>query len=272
MIRSDFHTHTTFSDGKNTPEEMVLEAIARGMDSLGFSDHSYVPFDPEGCLHPETELLYRREIARLKQKYAGQINILCGVEMDFDSPGNADAYDYVIGSVHYVTVGGEHYGVDISPEETLRCIKCAFGGDFDSYAEAYYEKVAELTDSRHTRPHIIGHFDLLTKYKNSGVCPNESSPRYQRAVRAALNAVATSGASIEINTGAMSRNWRDIPYPHSDILAEISRLNGIVVLSSDAHQAMHLCFAFEQAQEILKKSGFSGASFTDAAGTTHTQC
>lgn len=271
MIRSDFHTHTTFSDGKNTPEEMVLQAIARGMDTLGFSDHSYVPFDPVGCLHPETELLYRREIARLKQKYAGQIKILCGVEMDFDSPGNADAYDYVIGSVHYVTVGGEHYGVDISPEETLRCVKYAFGGDFDSYTEAYYEKVAALMDSSHPHPQIIGHFDLLTKYKNRGVCPDESSPRYQRSMRAALNAVMSGGASIEVNTGAMSRNWRDTPYPHADILAEICRLNGRILLSSDAHQAKHLCFAFDQTEETLKKIGFASASFRDVSGATHVQ-
>ena len=36
----DLHVHTTFSDGKNTPEEIVLEAIRRGMDTIGFSDHS----------------------------------------------------------------------------------------------------------------------------------------------------------------------------------------------------------------------------------------
>ena len=40
MIRSNYHTHTVFSDGANTPEEMVLAAIDLGLESIGFSDHS----------------------------------------------------------------------------------------------------------------------------------------------------------------------------------------------------------------------------------------
>ena len=40
MIKANFHTHSTFSDGANTPEEMVQTAISLGMTALGFSDHS----------------------------------------------------------------------------------------------------------------------------------------------------------------------------------------------------------------------------------------
>ena len=40
MINSDFHTHTNLCDGRNTPEEMVLAAIARGMDCIGLSGHA----------------------------------------------------------------------------------------------------------------------------------------------------------------------------------------------------------------------------------------
>ena len=45
MTACDFHLHTTFSDGKNTPEEMVLAAIRRGFDTVAFSDHYYSAFD-----------------------------------------------------------------------------------------------------------------------------------------------------------------------------------------------------------------------------------
>ena len=37
MIRRDYHTHTTFCDGKCTAEEMVCAAISFGMDEIGFS-------------------------------------------------------------------------------------------------------------------------------------------------------------------------------------------------------------------------------------------
>ena len=37
MMRADLHVHTTFCDGKNTPEEVVLTAIEMGLCKLGFS-------------------------------------------------------------------------------------------------------------------------------------------------------------------------------------------------------------------------------------------
>ena len=39
----NLHTHSSFCDGKNTPEEIVNYAIARGFDSIGFSSHSFAP-------------------------------------------------------------------------------------------------------------------------------------------------------------------------------------------------------------------------------------
>ncbi len=36
---ANYHTHTTYCDGKNTPEEIVLCAIEKGFTSIGFSGH-----------------------------------------------------------------------------------------------------------------------------------------------------------------------------------------------------------------------------------------
>ena len=60
----DLHMHTVFSDGKNTPEEMVQEAIRLGLDTVGISDHSHL--DPCGMTLEASEE-YRKEIARLKE-------------------------------------------------------------------------------------------------------------------------------------------------------------------------------------------------------------
>ena len=43
----NFHTHSTFCDGKNTAEEMVIAAIEKGFDVLGFSGHCIHPLNPE---------------------------------------------------------------------------------------------------------------------------------------------------------------------------------------------------------------------------------
>ena len=76
----DLHMHTTWSDGKNTPEEMILEAIRLGLETVGISDHS--SGDPCG-MTLEQSADYRAEIAALKEKYAGQIRVLCGLERDY---------------------------------------------------------------------------------------------------------------------------------------------------------------------------------------------
>ena len=43
MIRANFHTHSTFCDGRNTPQQMVDRALELGFVALGFSGH----MDPE---------------------------------------------------------------------------------------------------------------------------------------------------------------------------------------------------------------------------------
>ena len=43
MILEDFHLHTTFSDGKHTPEEMIRAALDMGMKRIGISDHAPTP-------------------------------------------------------------------------------------------------------------------------------------------------------------------------------------------------------------------------------------
>ena len=60
---TNFHTHTVFCDGKNTPEEMVLSAIEKGFTALGFSGHGLTGFDPGYCLRDIAG--YRAEVLRL---------------------------------------------------------------------------------------------------------------------------------------------------------------------------------------------------------------
>ena len=102
MILQDLHVHTTYCDGKNTPEDLVLAALNRGMKCIGFSGHSYTFFDESYCMSKQNTARYRAEIAALKEKYKGKIKILCGVEQDYYSEEPTVGYDYVIGSVHYI--------------------------------------------------------------------------------------------------------------------------------------------------------------------------
>ena len=107
MIQN-MHTHTTFCDGKNTPDEMVRAAIEKGFTSIGFSSHANTVFHDSCEMHGGVED-YKKEITRLKYVYCGVIEIYLGVELDPYAVGVMDmsGYDYRIASVHYSTKNGE---------------------------------------------------------------------------------------------------------------------------------------------------------------------
>ena len=238
----DYHVHTTFSDGRSTPEEMVLAALDRGMEAIGFSDHSYTWFDESYCIPKERLEEYRQTVAGLKAKYAGKIRIYCGIEQDFYSEEPAGCYDYRIGSVHYLKLGGEYIPVDETPEILLDAAKKYFAGDLYALAECYYETVARVVEK--TNADVIGHFDLIAKFNEGNRLFDEGSPRYTAAWQQAVGALISTGKPFEINTGAISRGYRSIPYPAPEIQAEIRRLGGRFVFSSDSHSAGTLCYGF----------------------------
>ena len=43
MKKTNFHTHTTWCDGKDSPETVILAAIGKGFSAIGFSSHAMLP-------------------------------------------------------------------------------------------------------------------------------------------------------------------------------------------------------------------------------------
>lgn len=244
MIRSDFHVHTLFSDGTNTPEEMVVAAIEKGMTAIGFSDHSYTAFDESYCMRKERIEEYCGTVAALREKYRRRIRILCGIEQDFYSDEPTERYDYVIGSVHYLRVRGDYIPVDESPDILRRAAETYFGGDMYRLVDAYYRTVAQVAEK--TRADIIGHFDLITKFNRDGALFCEEDARYRASAEAAVNALVRYGKPFEINTGAVARGYRHHPYPSQPLTEAIAARGGRFILSSDSHTKDTLCFRFDE--------------------------
>ena len=82
-MKADFHTHSTFCDGKDTPAEMCARALELGFEALGFTGHSFTDFDPCG-MSESASAVYRAEIARLKKEYAGRMELYCGVDAELE--------------------------------------------------------------------------------------------------------------------------------------------------------------------------------------------
>lgn len=249
---SNLHTHSIFCDGVNTPEEIVLAAIEKGFCSVGFSGHGYTDFDLRYCMKDTGA--YRAEINRLKVKYKQDIQIYLGAEEDAFCPVKRTDFDYVIGSSHYYCVGGQYYPIDSSYEYFQKCM-ALFNNDPVAMAHAYYQPFCKYIQQR--KPDIVGHFDLITKFDELDTSLFLENDAYHHTAEEYMQYAANSGCLFEVNTGAISRNFRSGPYPYENLLQVLRRNGNGVVLSSDSHAIDTLSFGFEDMKKYLKDMGFT---------------
>jgi histidinol-phosphatase (PHP family) len=256
-ILSTPHAHTKFVDGKNTAREMVEAAIEKGFDSIGFSEHGRQTVDEKYGLSAENEKRYYAEIRALREEYLGRIRIWLGIERDYFSVADRRDVQYVIGSVHYLDAPDGHVAVDGDAQRLLSFMQSAFGGDGVALAKAYYERLADYVVSY--RPDIVGHFDLICKTNGGGRYFDEDGKAYRAVAFEALESMAGTGCLLEINTGAIARGYKDIPYPREAFLKRWRELGGRVIFSSDSHRRETIDCAFELAKELAVNCGYDTA-------------
>ncbi len=252
LQKTNFHTHTLYCDGKNTPEEMVQAAIEKKFVSLGFSSHSYTAYDTGYCMAKEDIPKYQNEIRALQKKYQNQIQIFCGVEQDFYAESGIEGFDYVIGSVHAIAKDGNCYTIDASKAQTNQLVTQEFDGDFLKLAECYFETVAHVVEQ--TDADIIGHFDLITKFYENAAWLEDK--RYRFAAWAAMEHLLQFDKPFEINTGAIYRGFRTEAYPAVWLLKALQKQGGKVLLSSDSHDTHSLGYGFETILSMIQEIGF----------------
>jgi histidinol-phosphatase (PHP family) len=154
--KTDYHIHTTYSDGKAAPEEYIEPAIAAGISEIGFSEHlALFKENQDWVMNPQNIVTYLEYLDYLKSKTDNLI-IKKGLEVDYiegkenETGVFLDGFDldYRIGSVHYL---GERT-VDEGPDFYT-------GKNFDRLFESYFEMVGNAVASGLFD--IIGHCDLI---------------------------------------------------------------------------------------------------------------
>lgn len=246
----DLHTHTYFSDGTCSVEEMVVSAIEKGLSCIGFTDHSYTDFDVSFCIPEEKLEEYRQAVAACKEKYGDKIQVLCGVEQDFFATYSAAGYDYAIGSVHYVKAQDAYIPVDNTAKHILEGTEKYFAGDIYGLLEKYFETVAEFANNPDIT--IVGHFDVVSKFNEPTPLFDTQNPRYIAAWKKAAQALIAAGKIFEINTGAMARGYRTAPYPAQDMIDFIREKGGKLCLGSDSHATGTVGYQFEKYAHLCK--------------------
>jgi histidinol-phosphatase (PHP family) len=253
LNKQNLHVHSTFCDGKDAPAEVVEEAIARGMDSIGFSIHSRVPYSPM-LITDENIENYKREIRRLKSEYKDKIKIFLGVEHDFYSSSSPLGFEYSLIAIHYLKTKNGIRGFDRSLEATVKYVNENFDGDGMAFAKCYYETLAASADG--IKFDIIAHIDLVAKNNEMGRFFDEDSKEYLGYAYDAIAALKGKVPFFEVNTGAISRGYRSSPYPQKELLQELLRCGFGVIITSDCHDKGFLDCHFEEARNMLIENGF----------------
>jgi DNA polymerase (family X) len=202
-LRGDFHMHTTWSDGDDSLEAMIVAAAARGYEYHAISDHSQGR-GPRYGLSPDRIRQQRREIEALGERYG--IRTLCASEVDILPDGSLDYDDGLLAELDLV-IGSVHTATHMSRDDmTARLIRAC---------ENPY-----LT--------IIGH---PTGRRFDG------GPGYEFDCDALFEAAARTGTAMEIDGQA---NRLDLPAP---LARKAKDLGVTLTTDSDAHRTRDLAHA-----------------------------
>ena len=273
----NLHTHTRFSDGSSEPEAYISEALKQGFSTLGFSDHSPVPFENSFAIREEQLQEYVDAILSLKTTspptppllkerglvkgltilLALEVDYIPGLTRDIDYYRAMNCFDYFIGSVHLVKnedTSGLWFidGPDITIYD--KGLEEAFNGDIRKAVTAYYQQVNRMILTQ--KPDIIGHLDKVKMY-NRGRYFSESERWYENLVDETLHLILEKEIVAEVNTRGLYKQRSDTLFPGIEILKKMKILGIPVTISSDAHKPHELSLLYQETAETLKEIGFS---------------
>jgi len=246
---ADYHTHTPLClHAEGLPEAFVDAALAARLTEYGISDHAPQRPEPfDDWRMQEAELPeYFDWIARARAHAAGRIPIRAGLECDWLNGCEAwiedlvsrYAWDYLIGSVHYL---GD-WDFD-NPKWLGRWSQ----SDVDEVWTHYWQTYARMADSGLFD--ILGHPDLVKKFTFR---PAGDLTRFYEPV---IDAIAASGCAIELNTAGWHKPCAEA-YPALGFL-ELACSAGVpLVISSDAHAPQEIARDFGKAIEVAKAAGY----------------
>ncbi len=263
MPWTNYHTHSHFSDGSSAPEDYVISAMEKGFPALGFSEHSPVPFENSWSCQPDSAPEYLAEIQRLKETYAGRIQIYMGLEQDyipfvtrdFDELTKECGLEYCIGSVHFARnpKNQKLWFIDGPRSVFIDGIADIFGGNLEEGIFMYYNQINLMIHSQ--KPDVIGHLDKV-KMHNKGDLFQETDEFYRKAVFRTLDVVKREHSIVEVNTRGWYTGKAEDWYPSDWILEEMFQRKIPITLSSDAHDPSNLDSGFPEVARVLLDIGY----------------
>lgn len=250
LLVTDYHMHTPLcGHATGDPGEYAAQAIKIGLEEIGFSDHApLVSHEAPGITMNIKQLPdYYRMIEEVQSKFKNELRIKMAIEADF-IPGFEDqtksilagyAYDYVIGSVHYI----KDWGFD-NPEQRQQWDEKDVNAVYrDYYALLRLSAQSGMFD-------IMGHVDLVKKF---GQLPTEN---LSDEVEKTAKIFKECGVAVEINTSGLRKPVKEM-YPSLSNLKIYCQAGVPLTFGSDAHNPQDVGCDFEKAVDLARAAGYS---------------
>jgi len=246
----DYHMHTLLcGHAVGEPFEYVEEAIKKGLTEIGFADHAPLVVYPDPLITMSLEQLprYHEMIQGLQKEYKDKgITIRLGIEADF-IPGyegktciltEGFAYDYVIGSVHFI---GDFPFDNPNHKDKLEV------ADIDQVYRDYHALLRQSAESGLFD--ILAHVDLVKKFGNR--------PKHDLSEEITKTAkiFKKAGVVIEVNSSGLRKPVKEI-YPSLADLKIYCQEGVPITFGSDAHAPSEVGFAFDKAIAWAKAAGY----------------
>jgi len=266
-VLTDLHLHLRPDDlDARAQDHFTVENVdryrtvaqERGIAELGVSEHIYRFRQAlDVWQHP----FWRENAVDDLEAYCdfvtGETDLRLGVEADF-VPGREDRtaslleaypFDYVVGSVHFLSDGAvDHPDYDVW--ERSSSAEAVWRGYFETLGEAARSGLFD----------ILAHPDLV-KVWGAGRPRPEGDPR--RYYELAMDGIVESQLAIEVSTAGLRKPAAEI-YPAPAFLQMCLEAGCAVALSSDAHRPGQIGDRYEQALELLDGLGVTQLSVFEA--------
>jgi len=248
-LKVDLHNHTVLCNHAEGELHLYIEeAISKGIDIYGISDHAPMNFDPKYRMSFEQMDSYKKMVFDVKEKYKEKIEILFAYEVDY-LPGFMDKrileadVDYLIGSAHFI----DKWGFD-NPE----FIGKYEGADIDTIWQEYFDIIKDMAETQYFD--IVGHLDLIKvfKYMPKG--------NIVEIAEEALQAIKNADMVLELNVAGYRKPCAE-PYPSKALLERAFQLDIPITFSSDAHKPEKVGLFREDIENFAREVGYTQCAY-----------
>ncbi len=263
MIKIDTHLHTHYSHGKATVEAMFHAARAKGIDIIGFSEHSPRPSShtyPSDYQQRLTDGFanYVNDVQNIRSAHKHEATVLLGLEMDWleghetfsAETVKAHDFDYVIGGIHFLDTWGFDYRREdwrTLGEERLAALYAQFFTTMGAMA-------------RTGLFNIVAHPDIIKIFSIHLFREWATGEQAKTLFHDALTAVRDAGMAMEVSSAGLRKPCEEI-YPCPQIM-ELAAERGLPIsFGSDAHSEASVGFAFDRLAAYARDFGYTDSVY-----------